>query len=74
MNAKLVCYMFGRRVRQLRREQSLSQEEFGARVGIDHNTLSCIERGTRNTRLTTIQQIASGLGVPIAALFHDDAE
>jgi transcriptional regulator with XRE-family HTH domain len=54
----------GARVRQLRDEKGLSQEALAAVCNLHRTYIGLIERGERNLTLTTIQQIAEGLGVP----------
>lgn len=64
-----VNQLFGLRVRELRMERGWSQEELGARSGIDRTYVSGVERGVRNPTLVVIAAIASGLEVSIEALF-----
>ena len=60
---------FGARVRQLRTERGLTQEEFADLVGLDRTYISGIERGVRNVGLLNIERIAKGLGVALHDLF-----
>jgi len=57
------CRGFGCLVRELRERQGLSQEEFAERAQVHRTYIGGIERGERNPTLTTIQKIASALGV-----------
>jgi len=59
----------GQRVRELRLAEGWSQEELGARCGLDRTYVSGIERGVRNPTLSVIESLAAGLKVPIADLF-----
>ncbi|HML14722.1 MAG TPA: helix-turn-helix transcriptional regulator [Xanthobacteraceae bacterium] len=54
---------FGRRVRQLRREQGLSQEKLAFRCDLDRSYVGSVERGERNISLLNICQIAKALNV-----------
>jgi transcriptional regulator with XRE-family HTH domain len=54
---------FGRRVRDLRQKQELSQETLGARSGVHWTFIGHVERGQRSIRLENILKIAHGLGV-----------
>jgi transcriptional regulator with XRE-family HTH domain len=67
-----VKVLFGRRVRQLRKERGVSQEAFAHAVGIDRSYFGSIERGRRNVSLENIAAIAAGLGVPPAQLLMFD--
>ncbi len=60
---------FGRRVRDLRRAQSLSQEALAAKCGLDRTYISGIERGKRNVSLQNIEVLAKAFGVTLSALF-----
>ena len=54
---------FGKKVRELRKEQGLSQEALAARAGLDRSYMGHIERGEKNITLTKMYQIADALGV-----------
>jgi DNA-binding XRE family transcriptional regulator len=54
---------FGRRVRELRAREGLSQDGLAHTSGIHLTSIGRIERGGREPRLTTIQKLAKGLGV-----------
>jgi transcriptional regulator with XRE-family HTH domain len=68
-----VKVLFGRRVRQLRKEKGVSQEAFAHQIKIDRSYFGSIERGERNVSLENICLIAKGLGVPPAQLLVFDA-
>lgn len=67
-----VKVLFGRRVRQLRKEKGVSQEAFAHEIKIDRSYFGSIERGERNVSLENICLIAKGLGVPPAQLLMFD--
>ena len=48
---------FGKRVRELRKSQGLSQEAFADLVGIDRAYMGHIERGSRNVTIVKVFQI-----------------
>lgn len=54
---------FGRRVRQFREDQGLSQEALAQRAGVHWTFLGQVERGQRSIRLDNILKVAAGLGV-----------
>ena len=60
---------FGRRVKELRLIQNISQEELAFRCGISKNYISDVERGTRNVSLKSIEKIANGFAVNLKELF-----
>lgn len=62
---------FGRRVRALRTERGISQEDLAHRAGVHRTYVSDLERGNRNVGLDNIHALAEALGVPAADLFGE---
>jgi transcriptional regulator with XRE-family HTH domain len=62
---------FGRRLRQLREQRGLSQEELAFRAGLHRTYVSSAERGQRNVSLVNIEKLALALGVRIADFFEE---
>lgn len=60
---------FGRRVRDLRQQKELSQEQLGFETKLDRTYISGIERGQRNPSLKNIYKIAKALDVTLEKLF-----
>lgn len=60
---------FGKRLRQLREQKGLSQEELAFRANLSVYYISRIERGKANPSLETLHNLASGLRVSIKDLF-----
>ncbi|MBN9521045.1 helix-turn-helix transcriptional regulator [bacterium] len=65
-----VKVLFGRRVRQLRKQKGVSQEAFAHTIQIDRSYFGSIERGERNVSLENICRIAAGLEVAPAELLR----
>jgi transcriptional regulator with XRE-family HTH domain len=67
--------LFGKRVRELRRQRGWSQEAFAHEIGLDRSYMGGVERGERNVSLENICVIAKGLGVSPSELlaFGDSA-
>jgi transcriptional regulator with XRE-family HTH domain len=61
---------FGNRVRLLRKERGLSQEDLAELCNLDRTYISGIERGVRNVALRNIEAVASALGITLADLFE----
>ena len=59
---------FGQRLRELRHEKGLSQEELALQCGLDRSYVGQIERGERNLSLENIHKLADALGVPASEL------
>jgi transcriptional regulator with XRE-family HTH domain len=63
----------GLHLRALRTERGLSIRSLATQSGLNVNTLSLIENGKTSPSVSTLQQLASALGVPITAFFETDA-
>lgn len=61
---------FGRRIKELRLRQNISQEELAFRCQLSKNYVSDVERGTRNVTLKVIEKFSLGLQVPMSHLFQ----
>ena len=60
---------FGDRIRELRQDLDLSQEELAEAAGLHRNYVGGIERGERNVGLDNIHKLARALRVGVAELF-----
>jgi len=60
---------FGNRLRAIRHERKLTQEQFAEYVGMSVDFLSLIERGVNAPSFETIEQMAKRLRVPVKVLF-----
>jgi len=60
---------FGKRVRELRQDKGLSQEELAFKSGVHRTYLGGIERGKRNPSLRNILAISRGLDIDSPELF-----
>jgi transcriptional regulator with XRE-family HTH domain len=63
------CVLFGKRIRSLREELNISQEELADLSELDRTYISGIERGRRNIGLRNIIKIAEALNTPASELF-----
>lgn len=64
-----ILRLFGERLRELRNERGLTQEQLAELAGVDRNYIGQIERGERNVALVNIVTIAQALKVQPADLF-----
>jgi len=60
----------GKKIRELRKHQHLSQEELATKAKLDMTSVSEIESGLRNPSLKTLNKIALALRVPLTELFQ----
>jgi transcriptional regulator with XRE-family HTH domain len=64
----------GRCIRMLREGRSLSIRALAEQSGLAVNTLSLIENGKTSPSVSTLQQLAAALQVPITAFFEADRD
>jgi len=62
---------FGRRIKQLRKERGMTQEQLALTANIERSYLGAIERGERSPTLDKISSIAKALKVSIEKLFRE---
>jgi transcriptional regulator with XRE-family HTH domain len=62
---------FAARLRRLRTERGISQEELAHRAGLDRTYVSSCEAGRRNVTIRTISRLSEALSVDAAALVSD---
>ena len=58
-----ILKLFGKRVREIRKAQGLSQEELAERANLHNTYIGGVERGERNLSLKSIEKIADALKI-----------
>ncbi len=66
--------MVGRRLRAIRLNKGLSLKALSEHSGLNINTLSLIENGKTSPSVSTLQQLANAIGIPIAYFFDSEPE
>ena len=61
--------LFGQRIRQIRNERHMSQEEFAWMVGLHRTYLGQVERAEKNISIKNVEKIARALGMDVKDLF-----
>lgn len=61
----------GNRLRLLRLEAGISQEELAARAELHRTYVGGIERGERNVAVVNLVRLAKALGVSASELLHE---
>lgn len=69
----------GKRIRNYRIGQKMSQEELAEKCGLHPTYIGQVERGEKNATIESIYKITTGLSVSMSTLFekidsHDDAD
>ncbi len=62
--------LVGQRLRELRTSRGFSLRSLAERSGLNFNTLSLVEKGRSSPSVSTLQQLAQALDVPITAFFE----
>ncbi|MBT3232773.1 MAG: helix-turn-helix transcriptional regulator [Calditrichaeota bacterium] len=62
------------RVRQIRREKGINQEELANNAEINRSYLSSVENGKSSPTIEVVERLAKGLGVSIAELMMSEKE
>ncbi len=65
---RVILEQFGKRVREERLKQNLSQEELATKAGVHRTYIGMIERAEKNITLLNIEKISNALGVNISKL------
>ncbi len=71
MDNREILIKFGHRVREIRKEKNLSQEELSFKADLHRTYIGMIERAEKNITLVNIEKIAKALNVDIKELFND---
>jgi transcriptional regulator with XRE-family HTH domain len=66
---QIVLVNFGERVREIRKEKGLSQEELAHKADLHRTYIGMIERAEKNITLINIEKIANALDKSITELF-----
>lgn len=65
---------FGKRLRELRKEQKWSQEDLAAKLNLHYGYIGLLERGERMPGLATLDRIARCFGIKPVDLIAEDKE
>ena len=74
MDGTKFLLLFGRNMKRLRNSQNLSLRQMATRCNIDYSDIGKIERGNRNIQMSTVLELAKGLGVHPKELFDFEFE
>ncbi len=63
---------FGKRIKFLRNQMGISQEELADRAEIDRTYITSVECGKRNISIVNVEKLAKALNVSLSKLFDFD--
>ena len=62
--------LFGKRLRRLRRQADLTQEQLAERIGVSVEFVSNMERGINAPSFDTLEKLADSLKLKVSELFE----
>jgi len=65
-----ICIRFGRRLQRERKKKNMKQIDLSVASHLTRNYISQLENGRQEVGLRTIEKLAKGLEIPLAALFR----
>lgn len=68
---KNILIIFGEKVREIRKEKGLSQEELAHKADLHRTYIGMIERAEKNITLLNIEKIANALQINISNLLEE---
>lgn len=69
-----ILKVLGKRIANLRKQKGMNQEEFADVSGKMINTISNIERGLSDPKVTTLMSIAKALNISMEELFSENKQ
>ena len=60
--------MFSERIKKIRKDMGLNQEEFSDKIGISTDTIQKWEKGTLTPRISVAEKVANALEIPLGYL------
>lgn len=66
--------LLGLRIKRIRTELGLSQEELAYRCGMHASHIGFLERGQRNPTLDTLERVALGLNITLSEMLDYEKE
>lgn len=71
MENKELLQKIGKKIKALRQEKGISQQELAAMINYEKSNMSRLEAGNTNPTILTLDKIAKALGVEISVLLED---
>ena len=64
----------GKRIKQLREKNNLTQEVFAEKCGLDRTYITSIERGKRNISIVNLEKISNAFNISLREFFNFEEE
>lgn len=72
MSPEKVYKIFGSKLKELRKEEKLTQEELAEKMGVSKTTIVNYENGNRKVPLEVVVKLANYFNVPVDSLLNND--
>lgn len=69
MPSSKILQRYGSRIKELRKQKNLTQENLADRAKLHYTYIGTIERGEKNISLINIEKVSKALGVSLAKFF-----
>lgn len=69
MPATKVLVRFGERIRELRKQKGMTQEQLADKAHLHNTYIGTVERGEKNISMINIERVIKALGVSLAEFF-----
>jgi transcriptional regulator with XRE-family HTH domain len=70
VNLTEIAKLLGERIRNIRKEKGLSQEQLGESAGLHEKYIGQVERGEKNLSIDSLYKISHGLNLTLEELFR----
>ncbi|MDR0550902.1 MAG: helix-turn-helix domain-containing protein [Spirochaetaceae bacterium] len=68
----MIQKVIGQRIKELRTNASITQEELAYRAGLDRTYINSVENGRRNLSIVNVEKIAGAFGFSVKDFFDSD--
>ncbi len=69
MPASKVLERFGQRIRELRKQKEMTQEQLADEASLHNTYIGTVERGEKNISMINIERVVKALGVSLSEFF-----
>jgi transcriptional regulator with XRE-family HTH domain len=60
----------GKKIKELRKEQNLTQIDLAAKCGLDRTYINSVENGRRNISIVNLEKMSIAFDIELASLFE----
>jgi transcriptional regulator with XRE-family HTH domain len=71
MSKNNIQQKLGKKIRELRKAQGFTQEDFAHHCNTERSYMGCLERGEKKASIVQIEKISKGLKISLSELMKD---